>query len=298
MTDIAGLLAGRGVEVGDRAGTTEKVQRLVAAGPDSLQFIVDFDYTLTRAHRDGVAVDCSWGVLENFTELPAEYHTKVNQVRSKYYPVEIDPGLSIEEKVPVMVEWYKEANSLLGLSGVNRSWFPRMVQQSNCEFRDNTKQLLDGLLQADIPVLVLSAGLGDLIEEIMRHHGVLHTNTKLISNFLQFDQAGQIVGLGRDEEVIHMFNKSEVIRRKSKEEQMSHRKNTVLLGDSLGDVRMADGVESPEVVLKIGFLNKNIEQSLEQYKQNFDLVLVDDQTMSVPNSLLAMVNSVKRAHGD
>ena len=37
MTDIAGLLAGRGVEVGDRAGTTEKVQRLVAAGPDSLQ---------------------------------------------------------------------------------------------------------------------------------------------------------------------------------------------------------------------------------------------------------------------
>ena len=48
---------------------------------------------------------------------------------------------------------------------------------------------------------------------------------------------------------------------------------------------------TPNVVLTIGFLNNNVESSLETYKENFDIVLVDDQTMSFPNSLLAEILS-------
>ena len=49
-------------------------------------------------------MDCSWGVLENFPDLPASYTDKVKVLRKQYYPIEIDPALTIEEKTPHMAE--------------------------------------------------------------------------------------------------------------------------------------------------------------------------------------------------
>ena len=54
-----------------------------------------------------------------------------------------------------------------------------MVEQSNCEFRDDTDKLLGMLDVAKIPVLVLSAGVGDLIREIMIYFKVLFNNTSV-----------------------------------------------------------------------------------------------------------------------
>lgn len=283
------------VEMADRSNVESKLMKILQGGPDQLQFIVDFDYTVTKVHNDGKPLDCSWGVLENYKELPSDYHKKVNQVKDKYYPVELDLSLSLEEKIPIMIQWYKEANGLLGESGVNRSWFPKMVAQSNCELREDTTLLLNRLNQAKVPVLVMSAGLGDLVREILIHFEVLHDNTTLVSNFLKYDKEGKVVGLKDDEELIHMYNKSECILKRS-DKQHTNRKNVVLLGDSLGDLQMADGVVDPNAVLTVGFLNKNIETSLDIYKKNFDVVLVDDQTMTFPNALVSDV--CKYSSGD
>ena len=53
-----------------------------------MQVIVDFDYTLTKAHKDGVPVECSWGVLETYPKLPESYHNKVKAAKDKYLPIE------------------------------------------------------------------------------------------------------------------------------------------------------------------------------------------------------------------
>merc|ERR1719187_1029520 len=282
------------VKIGNMVNVCDKVKKIIEGGPHRLQFIVDFDYTLSRAHKDGKPVDCSWGVLENYKELPSDYHQKVKMVKDKYYPVEIDPSISLEKKIPIMKEWYKEANGLLAESGAHRSWFPKMVQESDCELRDDTALMLDRLNQANVPVLVLSAGLGDLIHEIMTHFGVLHDNTFLVSNFLDYTQDGMVTGLKNPEGVIHMYNKAESMLKRSDCDQFSNRKNVVLLGDSLGDLKMAGGVKNPDTVLTIGFLNKNIEESLQTYKDSFDIVLIDDQTMDFPNALVTDVLNNKR----
>lgn len=65
------------VEVGDKHGVEQKLAILSAGGPSKLQMIVDFDYTMSRAHRNNQPVDCSWGVLENYPELPKCYTEKV-----------------------------------------------------------------------------------------------------------------------------------------------------------------------------------------------------------------------------
>jgi len=45
------------------------------------------------------------GALEKTSVLPSELKAKVIGLKNKYYPIEIDPKLTIEEKCPYMVEW-------------------------------------------------------------------------------------------------------------------------------------------------------------------------------------------------
>jgi hypothetical protein len=52
------------------------------------------------------------------------------------------------------------------------------------------------------------------------------------------------------------------------------------MGDSLGDLHMAEGIPNPNVILKIGFLNKNNEKDLAKYKVGW--VLHENLEVSAP----------------
>jgi hypothetical protein len=52
-----------------------------------------------------------------------------------------------------------------------------------------------------------------------------------------------------------------------------------------GDVEMANGLEHA-CVLKIGFLNDNVEKNLDAYKQAYDVVILNDGKMDFVNDLL------------
>lgn len=272
-----------------RPGQVEVIlERLLAGGKDGLQVIADFDYTLTRAHKAGTKVDCSWGVMENSSLLPEDYTSRCGALKAKYLVYELDPDMTSEEKTPYMVEWYTKANKLLQDCGVNKDMFSQMVKASNVEFRDDTDTMLDLLNQEGVPVLILSAGLGDLLVEIMKHFSVFHDNTKVVSNFLAFDAEGKVTGI--EGEMIHVFNKNEsAIHGSPYFKMLETRKNIILMGDSLGDLKMADGVKDPEAVLKIGFLNDVSDQKLKKYMDLYDIVLVDDQSMDVPNKILGKI---------
>merc|ERR1712058_214906 len=78
--------------------------------------------------------------------------------------------------------------------------------------------------------------------EIMMYFKVLFNNTSVVSNFLQFDKDGKIIGLStNDDDMIHMYNKADVISRhvSYNSDKSSQRKNVILMGDSLGDLDMA-----------------------------------------------------------
>ena len=77
-------------------------------------------------------------------------------------------------------------------------------------------------------------------------------------------------------------------------QELQGRHNVVLIGDSLGDLRMADGVDNPAHVLKIGFLNVNLEQRMADYMDKFDIVLLDDQTMDCPLAILDKILAAER----
>lgn len=57
-----------------------------------------------------------------------------------------------------------------------------------------------------------------------------------------------------------MYNKHDGALRNSEYfKQIKEYSNIILLGDSLGDLSMADGVTNAENILKIGFLNDKVQ---------------------------------------
>lgn len=282
------------LKIKNKEAVESKLKTIFDGGKEKLQLIVDFDNTLTRHHKDGKLTDCSWGVMENSPLLPKDYTEKTNTLRAKYLPIEQDPNLTIAEKIPHMEEWYKRANQLLQECGMKKSMFGEFVKTSNVEFRDHTKYMLDQLSEAQVPVLVMSAGLGDILVEVMDAFKVYHrSNTKVVSNFLSYDADGKVIGL--ESKMIHVYNKNETAVHDSEYfEKLKGRGNVVLLGDSIGDLQMADGVEKGSNVLKIGFLNnkETAEKRLPSFLDGFDIVLLDDQTMNVPLEILSKIESL------
>jgi len=196
------------------------------------------------------------------------------------------------KKTPYMIEWYEKSHE--GFLDCNprlqRSQITEMAKDAHVILRDNSHKMLKTLHSANIPALVLSAGMGNLVEEILKINSVNFSNVKVIANFMKFDEAGVLKSFS--EPVVHVFNKNEAVLHDDHAAYFGNlklRNNVILMGDSLGDTNMAMGVQDAEAVLKIGFLNTHFEDHLPAYMDSFDVVLVDDQSMDFINSILDLV---------
>lgn len=283
-----GLLHSEHIRIKDPAHVEELISFIVAGGFSKLQLVVDFDFTLTRVHIDNQRCHCSWGIMDNSTLMPAFYREEANTLLAKYYPIEIDPEMTEEEKIPYMTEWYDQIHNLIVKCKVSQDSLAEMVAASNARLREGTEELCSKLHGVNVPVLVFSAGMGDILEQVLRHFGVYTDNVKVVSNFFKYNEEGVMVGFKND--LIHMFNKNEnAIHSSNYFDKLKGRSNVILMGDSMGDIKMAVGVPQPNHVIKIGFLNDKVEERIESYMNGFDIVLIDDQTMDVVNSIVKLM---------
>lgn len=118
--------------------------------------------------------------------------------------------------------------------------------------RDYSLELFQTLYRLQVPVLVFSAGLGDSVVSVLKQAKVFFPNVKVISNFLQYKD-GLLNGFG--EPIIHTFNKNETVLEGSEYYNLVHQRDHILvMGDSIGDAGMANGMPLSSSVLKIGFL--------------------------------------------
>lgn len=276
------------VHMRDPGDVSGKLKKMVEGGSALLQVITDFDRTLTKDNVNGVPTKSSYGVFELCAELPVSFRDGCRRLCEKYHPIEVSPNLTVEEKIPFMVDWWKQCEDLYCGLQIDKNMIDRAVKEANVEFRDGCHEMLKKLNEKSIPVLVLSAGLGDVISLTLQNKSLNYPNVHVISNFFRFD-GNEIIGyLGP---TIHVFNKNEkTVQNSEYFNEVNHRSNVLLLGDSLGDANMAEGVPEHYTVLKIGFLtSKHITEFLPQYMEKFDVVLVDDQTMDIP---MAILNSI------
>ncbi|KAM9044990.1 7-methylguanosine phosphate-specific 5'-nucleotidase isoform 3-T3 [Megaptera novaeangliae] len=235
-----------------------RVQEIVGAlrkgGGDRLQVISDFDMTLSRFAYNGKRCPSSYNILDNSKIISEECREELKALLHHYYPIEIDPHRTIKEKLPDMVEWWTKAHELLCQQKIQKFQIAQVVRESNAMLRDGYKTFFNTLSQNSVPLFIFSAGVGDILEEIMRQRKVFHPNIHIVSNYMEFDEDGFLKGFKG--QLIHTYNKnSSVCENSGYFEQLQGKTNILLLGDSLGDLTMADGVPGVENILRIGFLN-------------------------------------------
>ncbi|XP_015212478.1 cytosolic 5'-nucleotidase 3 isoform X2 [Lepisosteus oculatus] len=276
------------VHIKDPERVEEIICGLIKGGAAKLQVITDFDMTLSRFSSNGKRCPTCHNIIDNCKMVTEDCRRKLLQLKETYYPIEIDPHLTIEEKYPFMVEWYFKSHRLLVEQRLQKDKIPEIVRESDVCLREGFEQFFDRLHQHGVPVFIFSAGVGDILEEIIRQAGVYRPNVRVVSNFMDFDENGVLKGFKG--ELIHMYNKHEgALKNTEYFKQLKDNSNILLLGDSLGDLNMADGVPSVENILKIGFLNDKVDERLEKYMDAYDIVLAKDETLEVPNSVLQKI---------
>ncbi|XP_064844500.1 cytosolic 5'-nucleotidase 3-like [Oncorhynchus masou masou] len=270
----------------------EIIKAMQKAGTSTIQVISDFDMTLTRFAYNGKRCPTSHNILDNSKLISEECKAQLKDLLNTYYPIEIDSKRTAEEKLPLMVEWWTKAHTLLVQQRIRKDLLKDMVKESDAMLREGYQMFFDHLQEHSIPLLIFSAGLGDVLEEVIRQAGVFHPNVKVFSNYMDFDETGVLKAFKG--ELIHIYNKREgALQNTGHFQELKSRHNVLLLGDSLGDLTMADGVHSMENILKIGFLNDKVEERKTSYLNAYDIVLVKDETMEVPNALLLHLTSTK-----
>lgn len=263
----------------------EVLEAMMRSGLNTLQVISDFDMTLTRFAFKGKRCPTCHNILDNSDLISDDCKVKLKELLNTYYPIEIDSSRSVDEKLPLMVEWWTKAHELLVEQKIKRDLLSVAVRESEAMLRDGYQLFFDRLHEHDVPLLIFSAGIGDVLEEVIRQAGVFHPNVNVFSNYMDFDESGVLRAFKG--ELIHIYNKREgALLNTGHFQELRSRPNVLLIGDSLGDLTMADGVQNMENILKIGFLNDKVEERKQSYLDSYDIVLIKDETLDVPNALL------------
>lgn len=235
---------------------------------NNMYVVIDFDRTITGKE----SVD-SWDAAGYF--LSDEFKEKSNELYQKYRPIELDYKITIEEKNRAMEEWYEKCLNLYYEYNLTKSQLETAVSESGLVFRKGAKDFLINMHEKNIPVIILSAGIANVIEIFLKENNCYFENMYIISNFLTFDEKGNVKPM--ENELIHTMNKTmEGHVSYELKEKIKNRKYKLLFGDTIEDKKMIPEKEHESTIL-VGFLNDNIEENLERYKSEFDICCVGDE---------------------
>lgn len=249
-----------------------------AAKKGDLVVLLDFDRTITRCFLpDGRRVKSSHGILESTGILSEKFKQTAQELTQKYYPIEIDAELSIAEKIPLMTEWYGQVHEAMLKEEVTLESIKGTVAAcEDIQIREGIVELLQSCQDATppIPVLIMSAGLGDIIKEYFQRAlpFPVAPTTKIVSNHMSFDASGRLVAFS--EPLLHMFNKTAAFLPEDALQLASRASRCLVMGDSMGDSTMSEGLKA--VPLKVAFLNEQVKERLPKFQESFDVVVTGD----------------------
>ncbi|MBI3626610.1 hypothetical protein HY224_01020 [Candidatus Uhrbacteria bacterium] len=263
------------------------LQAMVSGGRDKLHVLTDFDHTLTKGFIDGKKVASLVAILRENKMLSPDYPAKAHAVLDKYYPFTTDPTISQEEKKKKMYEWYYTHFKLIIASGFTRDHVKEAIDIGQLELREGVAEALKKLHQTKVPVIIISSsGLGgEAIEYYLQKNNLMMDNMHVVSNVWIWDAAGKAAAI--KEPIIFNMNKDEIVLESELfYPEIIGRPNVLLIGNAADDVGMLGG-RFHHNVIKVGFLDDKVEEKLPSFKENFDVVLLDNQDFSFINGLLA-----------
>lgn len=238
--------------------------------------IIDFDRTLTTG-----ASDSSLGIIPQF--LGGECLKERLKNYEYYRPLELDYTIEKEEKRKIMKEWATKTFTLLSKYLATEDIIENALKDANIHLRKGVKEFFKEMYKKDIPVVIMSAGVGNLIEKFLEKEEVLYNNIILISNFFEFKDKKTYIDT---EKLMASSNKDYSKIPEDIRKILDKKENILLCGDIVEDIKMVNSNQRSKT-LAIGFLDYNIEKNLDIYNNNFDIVLADNETFDTVKEILS-----------
>lgn len=243
--------------------------KLKSINLDSNNFyvVMDFDKTMTTINSDD-----SWTVIQNPNILDPNLSIESLKLAQKYCPIEMDYSLDPNLKSKYMYDWYTSVMKLYYKYNLTYDKLLECVKCGNLILRNGLKELLLNFNKNNIPVIILSAGIGNVIRESLILNNCFYDNIHIISNFFSFDDNKL---LPFNAPIIHTCNKSMSSLPNNFEKEISDKEYILLFGDFIEDINMVPKSDLYRT-LSFGFLEKNVETNLKSYQDAFDVVLTDN----------------------
>ena len=236
---------------------------------DNIYVFMDYDKTITSSKCED-----SWATTANKKAMGKAISNDLNKFYEKYGPIELDYTIDIQEKEKYMLEWYEKSMNLYYTYHLTKEKLKECIYNSHLELREGAKDFLNKLYNRNIPVIIFSAGIGNVIEQFLKEKECYYDNITIIGNFIKFDKNGDMIKFS--DNIIHTLNKNiDKLNDDKLKEKIEEKEYRIVIGDLVEDINMM-GEYPEDKSLKIGFLNKNVAENLEVYRKNFDIVLTEE----------------------
>ena len=227
--------------------------------------ITDFDRTLTTKGSEP-----TMGIVPQY--LGGECLEERTKIFNHYRPLELDYTIEEKEKQKIMKEWANKSFTLLS-EYLTQEIIYKALENANIHFRKGAKEFLIKMNNMNIPVIMMSSGVGNIIEAFLEKENCMFDNIKIVSNFFEFEEGKAHIDL---DNIMATLNKEYKKIPENIRNAIDEKENALLFGDLIEDIKMADE-EKLSNTITFGFLDENVEQNLEEFNKNFDVVLAGNE---------------------
>ncbi len=241
----------------------KEIEKKLPLNINDLYVIADFDKTLTESNSQS-----SWAVLADTDLMPKQYTKDRYNLYNTYRPIEIDNTLDEKIKFAKMREWYEKHIQLFISYKLKESTIKEVAESKTAmKLRAGAREFLEFLNKNNVPVIIISAGVGNFIELFLQNNNCYFPNIHIISNMIKFKD-GVACGV---ENVIHSLNKNEAALTEGVQNIIKDKKQILLFGDQIGDTKMVSK-EKRDQTISVAFLAEDTKGDAEFYKKHFDIV--------------------------
>lgn len=230
---------------------------------ENFYILIDFDRTLTKGNSIS-----GWRVLYYSGLLGDDFTKRYDEIHDKHHET-----------------WeyiFKSYIDLLREKGLKNEIVKEAVKNTKLELRDGAKEFLNKMHDINVPVIIISCSLKNVIKEYLEFNNCYYNNIFIYSNYCDIEEKGK-----NDIYEVTPQSKNKITFSKELNEIIKTRDYALLFGDIVDDINMVSK-DKLNSTITVGFLDKKIEENLELYKSTFDIVLTDNSSFKEIENLIEL----------